>query len=52
MFVDHYEYVALTVLDDLLGFADKTSFLNVEGFIFLLLFFVDGFIHGIKGLKW
>lgn len=51
MLVDYYEYVTLTVFYYLLGFADKTSFLDVEGFVFLLLLFGDRFVHGKRVLS-
>jgi len=46
MFMDDNEDVTLAVFDYLLGFADETSFLDVESFVLLLKFFGgDGLVH-------
>jgi hypothetical protein len=41
MLVNDYKYVTFAMFDNLLGFADKTSFLDVELLILLLLLLVD-----------
>ena len=42
--MDHNQDITFAMFDDLLGFANETPFLDVKGFILLLLLFVK-FVH-------